>query len=144
RPPVLTRELLDRLADGRVVDDRHHLGEVIPEHFVVQDLVAIVKLLHVYVLGEVGPLRLVLPVGQLRLLLEGQHPRGQPAGERDAAVDERILQHRRSGRDAARVFGHDSSVSLDQGLMWTLRLVQSAMARYPSGTPSRSVTRSKT
>ena len=54
RAAVLVGVLLDRLADRRVVDDRQHLGEVVPQHLVVQHLVAVVQLLHVHVLGQIG------------------------------------------------------------------------------------------
>ncbi len=116
RPTVLVGVPLDRVADRGVIHDRQQLGQVIGQHLVVQHLVAVVQLLQVHVLGQVGRLPPQLLIDAPRLLLQGQHRRRQPPGqaeglpfllgERHPAVDERIVQGGRDGRGVSSVLGH--------------------------------------
>lgn len=78
RAPVLVAVLLDRLTHGRVVDDRQQLGKVILQQPVVQHLIAVVHLLKVDELRQIGRLLLQLFVGTNRLLVKGEHGVGQP------------------------------------------------------------------
>ena len=61
-PLKLVAVTLDRLRHHGVIDDRQHLGEVIPEQLVVQDLVAIVQRRQEVVLRQIGRLSAVLLV----------------------------------------------------------------------------------
>src|SRR5260370_897601 len=61
-PAVLVAVVLDRLPDGRGVDDGEHLGQVVAQQPVVQDLVAVVHLVQQHVPGQIGGLPLVLRV----------------------------------------------------------------------------------
>jgi hypothetical protein len=100
---VLVAVLLDGLADRRGVDDREQFAEVVGEHPVEQDLVAVVQGGQVDVLVEVAGLARALPVGALGLLVQGEDPRRQQAGqpqritlglgERGALVQPGIAEH---------------------------------------------------
>ena len=72
RAAELVAVALDRGADGRGVDDRQHLAEVVADEPVEQHLVAVVQTGQIDVLGEVGGLRTVLRVGAHRLLVLGE------------------------------------------------------------------------
>ena len=77
RSAVLVAVALDRLADGRGVDDGQHLGQVVAEQLEEQHLVAVVQRREEHVLGQVARLLEVLPVGAVGLLVDRQHPRRQ-------------------------------------------------------------------
>ena len=87
RSAVLVAVALDRLADGRGVDDRQHLGEVLAEQPEEQHLVAVVQRGEEDVLREVGGLCEVLLERATHLLLDGEHAR---------------REHARRGRDRRR------------------------------------------
>lgn len=72
RAAELVAVALDRGADGRGVDDRQHLAEVVADEPVEQHLVTVVQTGQIDVLGEVGGLRTVLRVGAHRLLVLGE------------------------------------------------------------------------
>ena len=101
RAAVIATPLLDRLADGRVINNWQHFREMIGQELVVEHLVAVVQLveknvfLHVLLVGR------ELAIGACRLLVEGFHGDGQSAGEaifctficreRGAFVGQRVL-----------------------------------------------------
>ncbi len=111
RAPVLMAVRLDRLAHGRVVDDRQQLGEVIGEQPVVKDLVAVVQLLQMNVRGQIVGLAAQLLVRAPRLLVQREHRVGQSADEAEAvafgggeggsAVGQRIVHDPREPRLSA-------------------------------------------
>ncbi len=118
RPTVLVGVLLDRLPDGRVVDDRQQLGQMVGQHPVVENLIAVVQLLQVYVLGQVAAQVSQLLISPPRLLFQrqnrGRQPPGQPAslplrvGERDPPVGHRVGQHAGRARRAPCLLTHGS------------------------------------
>ena len=69
--------LLARLADGRRVDDRHQLGQVLDQHAVEERLVAVEQRQQADELLEVVVLRPQVLELEHRLLLDGQRRRGQ-------------------------------------------------------------------
>ena len=101
RAAVIATPLLDRFADGRVINNRQHFREMIGQELVVEHLVAVVQLveknvfLHVLLVGR------ELAIGARCLLVEGFHGDGQSAGEaifctfidreRGAFVGQRVL-----------------------------------------------------
>ena len=74
-------ELLAGQADRRRVDDRHHLGQVVQEQPVEQDLVGVLKLAEIDMPFEVGRLVPIGLVGTGRLLLQRLLVRRQQAEE---------------------------------------------------------------
>jgi hypothetical protein len=103
-----TGELLAREADGRRVDDRHHLVDVVDHHLVEQRLVAVLQRFEQHVAVQ-GLLQLaqILEDAPLLLLLAGDVRRQQAAqaelvalgiGEGGALVQGRITQQRDAGQ----------------------------------------------
>ena len=91
RAPVLVAEPFDRPADGRGVDDREHLLDVLGEQPVEQDLVAVAQVGQVDVPGQVVGLALVLGVDPPQLAVDGGHPAGSspvsPSASRSSRVN---------------------------------------------------------
>ena len=81
RTAVLVAVALDRLADGRRVDDREHLRQVVAEQPVEEHLVAVVQLAEEDVLGQVRRLAEVLAVGAADLLFQRHDSRRQHADQ---------------------------------------------------------------
>ena len=81
RPAVVAAPLLDGLADRGVVDDRQQLGEVVGEHPVVEDLVAVVELVEEDVLVQVRGLGGQLCVSSRGLLVQGLDGGGEATDE---------------------------------------------------------------
>ena len=104
RAAELVAEPLDRLPDGRGVDDRQHLLEVLGQQPVEQHLVAVAQVGQVDALGQIVRLPAVLRVDPPQLAVQRQTPRGQQPvqararalvrGERRAAVDHRVREDR--------------------------------------------------
>src|SRR5919107_1279207 len=107
-PAVLVAVELDGLSDRRVIDYGKHLVEVLREELVEEHLVAVLQRAQIYVLVQVGWLVLVLGVGPLSLLFEGQSHRWQEPdqpqilsllfGEGCALVEQGPLQYLFSSR----------------------------------------------
>src|SRR5580704_10314512 len=103
RAPVLVAVSLDGLADRGCVDDGQQLAEVVGQYPVIEHLVAVVQRGQVDVLVEGAGLLRALPVGTLGLLIQGQDPGWQQAGqsqrgtlgvgERGALVQPGIAEH---------------------------------------------------
>jgi hypothetical protein len=101
---VLVAVALDRLADGRGVDDRQHVAQVLREQAVEQDLVAVAEVGQVHVPGQLLGLPEVLGVDPADLPLDGRDPMGQQPDqaegppllgcERGPPVEHRRPQHR--------------------------------------------------
>jgi len=81
RAAVLVAVSLDGLADRGCVDDGQQLAEVVGQHPVIEHLVAVVQRGQVDVLVEGAGLLRALPVGTLGLLIQGQDPGWQQAGQ---------------------------------------------------------------
>ena len=79
-------ELLARLAHGRGVDDRQHLGQVVVQQAVEQGLVGILDVAQIDVLVHVVAERHELAVGALGLLFDGLDVLGQQAFQIEAAA----------------------------------------------------------
>src|SRR5919106_1774935 len=107
-PAVLMAVELDGLSDRRVIDYGKHLPQVLREELVEEHLVAVLQRAQIYVLVQVGCLVLVLVVGPLGLLFEGQNRRWQEPdqpqvlslllGEGRALVEQGLLQYLSSWR----------------------------------------------
>ena len=101
-PPVDVAELLARLPDGRRVQDRQHLFDVVEEEAVEEDLVGVLERPQVDVSSQVGlvcPERLIRPAALLVERLDYRRQQSvQPErlalglGERGALVQERSLE----------------------------------------------------
>ena len=100
-------ELLARLAHGRGIDDRQHLGQVVVQQTVEERLVGILDVTQIDVLVHVVAKRHELTVGPLGLLFDGFNILGQQAleveiaalftGEGAALVEQGGLQQGRTG-----------------------------------------------
>ena len=103
RAAELVRVLLDGVSDGRVVDDRVQLHQVVDQQAVEQHFVSVLQARHELVLVQVGRTGLQLCVRPVGLLLQSGRCGGQPSdqaelgalsgGERGPAVGKRILKH---------------------------------------------------
>jgi hypothetical protein len=78
---VLMAVTLDGLADRRCVDNWQQLAEVVGQYPIKQHLVAVVQRRQVDVLVEGAGLPRALPLGALGLLVQGQNPGWQQAGQ---------------------------------------------------------------
>ncbi len=104
RPAELMAESFDRLPDGRRVDDRQHLVDVLAEQPEEQHLVAVAQVTEVDVLGHVVGLAPVLLVYPAQLAVQRGDPAGQQAGQPEgpplrrgegrAPVEHRAGKHR--------------------------------------------------
>ena len=81
RAPVLVAEVLDGLPHGRGVNDRQHFPQVLGEHVVEEHLVAVVHLGEQHIPGKIGRLAGVLGEYPGGLLLQGQQPGRDQAGD---------------------------------------------------------------
>ena len=100
-------ELLARLAHGRGVDDRQHLGQVVVQQAIEQGFVGVLDVAQIDVLVHVVAKRHELAIGAFRLLFDGLDVLGQQAfqieaaallaGEGTALVEQRGLQQGRAG-----------------------------------------------
>jgi hypothetical protein len=103
RTTVFMAVTLDRLAHRRVVDDRHHLPQMIRQQPVEQHLVVVLQHHQENVLEQVARLLVILLVHPGDLILQGQHRRWQQplqpqrlpflAGERRPLVQQGNVQH---------------------------------------------------
>jgi hypothetical protein len=71
RVAVVGGPLLDRVAHGGVIDDRQQLVEMVTQQLEIQDLVAVVDLVEIDVLLQIGGLLLQLRIRTSSLLIEG-------------------------------------------------------------------------
>ena len=100
-------ELLTRLAHGRGVDDRQHLGQMVGQQAIEQGLVGVLDVAQIDVLVHVVAKRHELAIGAFGLLFDGLDVLGQQAfqieaaallaGEGAALVEQRGLQQGRTG-----------------------------------------------
>ena len=100
-------ELLARLAHGRGVDDRQHLGQMVGQQAIEQGLVGVLDVAQIDVLVHVVAKRHELTIGAFGLLFDGLDVLGQQAfqieaaallaGEGAALVEQRGLQQGRTG-----------------------------------------------
>ncbi len=108
-------EVFAGLADGRGVDDRHHLAQVRVQQSVEQGFVGVLDVAQVDVLVVIVLEILVLTVGAFHLFFDGFHRFRQQAvqvevatfflGESAAFVQQRKFQQNRAGvRDVERAF----------------------------------------
>jgi hypothetical protein len=78
---VLAGELLDRFPDRRGVGHRHQLGQMLGEHLEIQHLMAVMQLIQKQAAPQICWDALQLLPHPRCLLVQSEHPRGEPAGQ---------------------------------------------------------------